>query len=54
MVNDKSSFTEVAEKTEQIFSNSAKTIFVDKYKLAGYVFAVKSTENNIKIEFDNE
>ena len=49
MVNDKSSFTEVAEKSEQIFSNSAKTIFVDKYKLAGYVFAVKSTENNIKM-----
>ena len=52
MVNDKSSFTTVAEKTEQIFSNSAKTIFVDKYKLAGFAFVVKFT-TDIKKKMEN-
>lgn len=48
MVNDKSSFTIVAEKNEQIFSNSVKTIFVDKYRLAGFTFVVKSTTDQKK------
>ena len=49
MVNDKSSFTKVAEKSEQVFSNSSKTISVDKYRLAGFAFIVKSTTDKSKM-----
>ena len=49
MVNDKSSFTKVAEKSEQVFSNSVKTIFVDKYRMAGFAFIVKSTTDSSKM-----
>ena len=50
MVNNLSSFCDVAKKENQIFSNSSKTIFVDKYKLAGCTFVVKSTTDIQKIQ----
>ena len=49
MTNDLSSFCTVAEKDERVFSNATKTTFVDKYKLSGFTFVVKSTKDPIKI-----
>lgn len=49
MINEKSSFTKVAKKSKNIFSNNAETVSIDKYKLSGYVFAVKSSSDIPKI-----
>lgn len=52
MVNDKSVFSEVATKGDNIFSNNAKTVFIQKYNLAGFSFIVKSTTDKVK-ELEN-
>ena len=48
MVNDKSSFTEVATKGEVIFTNKAKTVMVQKYNLAGFSFVIKASTDAMK------
>jgi serine/threonine protein kinase len=48
MVNDQSTFTEVATKGRTLFSNKLTT--VDEYKLAGFSFVVKTTNAPDKIQ----
>lgn len=52
MINDKSNsdkyLVDNSKFIENIFSNKAKTIFVNKYSMANYIYAIKSTKDKIK------
>ena len=48
MVNKESTFTNVATEGSLVFSNKAKTVFVQKYTLAGFSFVIKSTTDIMK------
>jgi hypothetical protein len=48
MINSKSNFSKKAIKMQNIFKN--KLGIIDKYKLGGFEFIVKTTDNTIKIK----
>ena len=52
MVNDQSSFSDVAKKGDIIFTNKNKTVIVQKYTLAGFSFVIKGTSDRMK-ELEN-
>lgn len=52
LINDKSNFSDVAKKGDVVFTNSTKTVMVQRYNLAGFAFVVKSTTNKAK-ELEN-